>query len=76
MGAVRSIAMDTSSRTSVALVQVLCARHFKIAPAFVNLGPNADDMLSQCDAALIIGDAALLLDHSKVRLRRTHVPPN
>ena len=27
---VRSIAMDTSSRTSVALVRVLCARHFRI----------------------------------------------
>jgi chorismate dehydratase len=66
--AVRSIAMDTSSRTSVALVQVLCARHFKIAPEFVHLGPDAAEMLSRCDAALIIGDAALLLDHTKVRL--------
>lgn len=67
--AVRSIAMDTSSRTSVALVQVLCARHFKIAPAFVHLGPDAAEMLSRCDAALIIGDAALLLDHTKVQPR-------
>src|SRR2546426_705831 len=30
IGDVRSIALDTSSRTSVALVQVLCARVFKI----------------------------------------------
>jgi chorismate dehydratase len=66
---VRSIAMDTSSRASVALTQVLCARHFKIAPAFVNLGPNAEDMLSRCDAALIIGDSALLLDHTQVRVK-------
>jgi len=66
---IRSIAMDTSSRTSVALTQVLCARHFKIAPAFVHLGPDLTAMLSRCDAGLIIGDAALLLDHEKVRLK-------
>jgi len=66
---IRSIAMDTSSRTSVALTQVLCARHFKIAPAFVHLGPDLTVMLSRCDAGLIIGDAALLLDHTKVRLK-------
>jgi chorismate dehydratase len=66
---IRSIAMDTSSRTSVALTQVLCARQFNIAPAFVHLGPDLTAMLSRCDAGLIIGDAALLLDHTKVRLK-------
>jgi chorismate dehydratase len=66
---IRSIAMDTSSRTSVALTQLLCARHFKIAPTFVHLGPDLTAMLSRCDAGLIIGDAALLLDHTKVRLQ-------
>jgi len=66
---IRSIAMDTSSRTSVALTQVLCARQFNIAPAFVHLGPDLTAMLSRCDAGLIIGDAALLLDHAKVRLK-------
>src|SRR5262249_11751301 len=66
---VRSIALDTSSRTSVALVQVLCARHFKIAPTLVHLGPDAMAMLTRCDAALIIGDEALLLDHTKIRPR-------
>jgi chorismate dehydratase len=56
---VRSIAMDTSSRTSVALVRVLCAKHFKIAPTFEPLGPGLDAMLAKHDAALIIGDNAL-----------------
>ena len=68
--AVRSIAMDTSSRTSVALVQVLCARLFKIRPAFDARGPDLQDMLSRCDAALIIGDHALFLDPGSVRLKR------
>jgi chorismate dehydratase len=59
---VRSIAMDTSSRSSVALLRVLCARVFKIAPAIEARGPDLNDMLSRCDAALIIGDTSLFLD--------------
>lgn len=56
---VRSIAMDTSSRTSVALVRVLCARLFRIDPRLEPLGPDLHAMLGRCDAALMIGDAAL-----------------
>jgi len=59
---VRSIALDTSSRTSVALVRVLCSRLFKIDPKLESRGPDLDDMLSRCDAALIIGDKALFQD--------------
>jgi chorismate dehydratase len=61
MREVRSIAMDTSSRTSVALVRVLCARHFRIAPRFESHGPHLNEMLVTCDAALLIGDNALFL---------------
>jgi chorismate dehydratase len=68
---VRSIALDTSSRTSVALVGVLCARLFKIQPALQPRGPDLDDMLARCDAALIIGDNALLLDDEKYEVRST-----
>jgi chorismate dehydratase len=59
---VRSIALDTSSRTSVALVRVLCARVFRINPALEQRGPDIEDMLAHADAALIIGDNALLLE--------------
>ena len=65
---VRSIALDTSSRTSVALVRVLCARLFGIEPSFEMCGPGIGAMLEQCDAALMIGDNALLLDHDHFRL--------
>ena len=58
---VRSIALDTSSRTSVALVRVLCARVFKIQPSIEMRGPDLALMLERCDAALIIGDTALIL---------------
>ncbi|HEY2907907.1 MAG TPA: menaquinone biosynthesis protein [Vicinamibacterales bacterium] len=62
IGDVRSIAMDTSSRTSVALVGVLCARLFRIQPLIDARGPDLSDMLEHCDAALLIGDNALFLD--------------
>ena len=57
---VRSIALDTSSRTSVALTRVLCARAFGIDPALEPSGPDLTAMLDRCDAALLIGDGALL----------------
>lgn len=68
MADVQSIAVDTSSRTSIALVHVLCARVYKIAPAIEMRRPDLHGMLEQCDAALIIGDRALFLDPAAVRL--------
>jgi len=65
---VRSIAMDTSSCTSVALTRVLCRQLFKIRPAIEPRGPDLKDMLSRCDAALIIGDNALFLDPRALQL--------
>jgi chorismate dehydratase len=65
---VRSIALDTSSRTSVALTRVMCGRVFNIAPAFEHEGPDLASMLSHADAALIIGDRALLLDGGAVHI--------
>jgi chorismate dehydratase len=65
---VRSIAMDTSSRTSVALTRVLCARAFEIDPAIEESGPDVPAMLERCDAALLIGDPALFLEAADVRL--------
>jgi chorismate dehydratase len=56
--------MDSGSRTSVALLRVLCARLFKIAPEARPYLPDPQRMLASCDAALIIGDNALFLDHA------------
>lgn len=66
---VRSIALDTSSCTSVALVSVLCARLFKIQPRLEARGPDLEEMLARCDAALIIGDNALFLEPAAARIR-------
>jgi chorismate dehydratase len=67
---VRTIAADTSSRTSVALLQILCARHFAIAPVLQPMAPDADRMLAACDAALIIGDPALFLEHEAMGVQK------
>src|SRR2546430_4498307 len=64
---VRSIVMDTSSRTSVALVRVLWPRLSKIDPAIEAQAPDLNAMLDRADAALIIGDKALVWDPETVR---------
>ena len=59
---VKTVAADTSSRTSNALVRILCAERFQIAPEFTPRSPDPARMLREFDAALIIGDPALYLD--------------
>ena len=67
---IRTIAMDTSSRTSVALASVLLRRWFGAAAVPAPMAPDLDAMLGQADAALIIGDAALFLDHDASGARK------
>lgn len=59
---IRTVAADTSSRTSNGLLRVLCAERFGISPEFTQRPPDPDAMFSSYDAALIIGDPALYLD--------------
>jgi chorismate dehydratase len=61
----RTLAADTSSRTSVALAQVLYHLWFGRIPELVPLGPNLDHMLTRCDSALLIGDPALAVARSR-----------
>jgi chorismate dehydratase len=75
MSDVRSIALDTSSRTSVALVSVLCARLFRIAPRLEARGPDLREMLAHADAALIIGDNALFLGEDELLSVASHRSP-
>lgn len=58
---VRTIATDTSSRTSVALLQILLSKRWGGARSFTPHAPDLDAMLREHDAALLIGDAALLV---------------
>jgi chorismate dehydratase len=56
---INSVALDTSSRTSVALTRILLSQKFGIRPEYVPHPPDPPAMLKRCDAALVIGDAAL-----------------
>lgn len=55
------VAVDTGSRTSVALLRIILGEKFDIQPEFVDMKPDLDAMLAEADAALIIGDPALEL---------------
>lgn len=57
----RSVALDTNSRSTVALARILSRRHWNISPEFVDMAPDADEMLARADAAVVIGDPALRL---------------
>jgi chorismate dehydratase len=57
----QTFALDTNSRSTVALVRLLCGKHWNITPEFIDSAPDPDKMLAHADAALIIGDPALAL---------------
>ena len=66
----RSIAVDSSSRTGSALMRILCAEWWDIDPKLVKLRADLPVMLKRCDAALVIGDAALFLDYESQGLEK------
>lgn len=57
---VRTVALDISSRTSAALVQVLLQKFYRLDVASRPASPDPDAMLRTADAALLIGDPALV----------------
>lgn len=61
---VRSMAMDRFSRSSEALTRILFHRLFGRQVHALPMAPELPAMLERCDAALIIGDAALKLDQT------------
>jgi chorismate dehydratase len=62
---VRTVALDTSSMTSVALAKILFAKWLGGARDYRSMAPDLDGMLTGCDAALLIGDPALQVDRSR-----------
>jgi chorismate dehydratase len=65
IGEIRSVALDTSSMTSVALIKVILHRWFGGRQDFTPMKPDLEPMLNKHDAALLIGDPALQVDRSK-----------
>ncbi len=62
---VKSVAMDTSSMTSEALCKVLLEKWLGGRLEYAPMAPDLEKMLGACDAALLIGDPALLVDRSR-----------
>ena len=62
---IRRVALDLNSRTSSTLVRILLRERWGLDPEYLHERPDPERMLSEADAALIIGDPALRLDREK-----------
>src|SRR5271156_738234 len=62
---IRTVALDTSSMTSVALTKVLFEKWLGGGRSFASMEPDIDKMLAEHDAGLLIGDPALQIDRSR-----------
>lgn len=62
---VRTVALDTSSMTSVALTKILFEKWLGGGRTFTAMAPDVDTMLAEHDACLLIGDPALKVDRTR-----------
>jgi chorismate dehydratase len=65
---IRRVALDQNSRTSSTLVRILLRERWGLDPEYLHERPDPERMLSEADAALIIGDPALRLDREKYQV--------
>src|SRR6266849_7338713 len=65
---VERVALDDSSRTSVALVKIIFREFLGFEPAWETSEPDLRSMLAQADAALIIGDPAMAVPRDQFRV--------
>jgi chorismate dehydratase len=65
---VERVALDNSSRTSVALVKIIFREFLKIEPEWETSLPDLKSMLIHADAALIIGDPAMKIPRDQFRV--------
>ena len=56
----RRVAITSHSASAVNLLRLLCRERYRIEPVFVTMPPDLDAMFASCDAALVIGDTALI----------------
>lgn len=63
---IRTLAVDASSRTSVALSRIVLSQRYGATPVLRAEKPDIARMLDAADACLIIGDPALLLDPADI----------
>jgi chorismate dehydratase len=64
---IRTVALDSSSLTSVALLKILFAKYWGGNRSYSSAPPQLEPMLREHDAALLIGDPALMVDRSRYK---------
>jgi chorismate dehydratase len=64
---VKSVALDVSSKTSVALTKIIFREFLTREPDYKEAKPNLETMLAAADCALLIGDPALTIDEKIYR---------
>src|SRR5207237_1706296 len=65
---VKRVALDESSRTSVALVKIIFREFLVFEPEWKTSRPDLRTMLAEADAALIIGDPAMKIPRDQFRV--------
>jgi chorismate dehydratase len=65
---IKRVALDDSSRTSVALVKIIFREFLGFEPEWQTAPPDLRSMLEHNDAALIIGDPAMKISPEKFRV--------
>jgi len=64
---VRSVSLDISSKTSVALTKIIFREFLGFQPEWRDARPDLEAMLAESDCALLIGDPALVIDETVYR---------
>ncbi|HEV2715896.1 MAG TPA: menaquinone biosynthesis protein, partial [Terriglobales bacterium] len=65
---VKRVALDDSSRTSIALVKIIFQEFLRCEPEWITSPPDLKSMLAQADAALMIGDPAMTISRDQFRV--------
>ena len=70
---IHSVALDTSSRTSVVLTKLIFREFLGFEPEWRDAEPDVGTMLETADCALIIGDPALVLSEPSAAARGSEI---
>ncbi len=73
---VKSVSLDVSSKTSAVLTKIIFREFLGFEPVWKDADPDIENMLSESDCALLIGDPALAVQGSGFRVQRadSHEP--
>ena len=74
LGTVKTIAADTASRSSLAYAEILFRKFLDTDPTFIPASADPIAMLQQADAAILIGDPALLALESREAIEQVVGP--